>query len=412
MTKHTIKAEVALKDICARYRVIKKSEIEAFGPVYYPIARIEADMHEKTFEDFDAVQESVLRFISIGFKEEAMIANLMGLTTNYVQNMMKMLLSYGHIDPQRNITPLGMESLAQGQKIMLIFTKQVFLLDALNCNIIRIDKDLDRTIVEHPDEMTNSEKHITFLDHAAGISKEDVEKTLKESQFSTLQRLSGGMNINVTAVSDVRCLGIRYVKSYLLKLKGHPPVIFVKRFDYNGKGAERFYWLPFSVEEQSEGTFFGLPDMQVHNYSTSAMIHDAYNRMLENGASEWVQEEMQRSLEELTKKVYGIELMPDATENTVHSSGFSKYATSVLRLLYGFGKDGLFSLVDDRISGNIMILYPDKTDTKLMQCAEYVCQALDQFAFDKVHKFMEKRMQKNDSIIEDMTKILKELLSV
>ena len=59
-----------------------------------------------------------------------------------------------------------------------------------------------------------------------------------------------------------------------------------------------------------------------------------------------------------------------------------------------------------------MILYPDKTDTKLMQCAEYVCQALDQFAFDKVHKFMEKRMQKNDSIIEDMTKILKELLSV
>jgi len=336
----------------------------------------------------------------------------MGLTADYIQNMMKLLLSYGHIDSGRNITPLGSESIAQGQKITLIFTKQVFLLDALNCNIIRIDKDLDRTIIEHPDEMTTSEKHITFLDHAAGISKSDVERTLKEEQFSTLQRLNGGMNINVTAVTDVRCLGIRYVKSYLLKLKGHAPVIFVKRFDYNGKGAERFYWLPFSVEEQSEGYFYGMPELPIHSRGTSSMIQDAYKRMQENGSSEWVLGEMKRSLEELTKNIYGINLEPTDTKNMVTSTGFFKYSGSSLRLLYGFGKDGLFPLVDDRISGNIMFIYPDKNDLLLDQCATYVQQALDQFSFDKVHRYIEKRLQNKEHIIQDMIIVLKELLSL
>ena len=46
MNKRKIKPEYALRDICEKYPQIKLSDVEAFAPVFYPIARIEADMQE------------------------------------------------------------------------------------------------------------------------------------------------------------------------------------------------------------------------------------------------------------------------------------------------------------------------------------------------------------------------------
>ena len=106
MKKQRIKPEFALRDICEKYPQINIAELETFAPVFYPIARIEADMKEKSFEDFEAVQEAVLRFILLGFKQEEEIAELMGLNKAYILKMMKLLLSYGHIDERKNVTAI------------------------------------------------------------------------------------------------------------------------------------------------------------------------------------------------------------------------------------------------------------------------------------------------------------------
>lgn len=410
MAKRKIKAEFALKDICTRYTCINKNEIELFGPVYYPIARIEVDMQEKSFEDFDAVQESVLRFVSIGFREEDVIANLMGLTAPYVRDMLKLLLSYGHIDNNRNITNLGITSLAEGQKITIENTRQVFLLDALNCNIIRIDRDLDRTIIEKPDDMTYNEKHITFLEHSAGISKSDVEATLKETEYKTLRRMQGGMNINVTNVSDVRCLGIRYIKSYLLKLKNHTPMIFVKRFDYSGKGSERFYWLPFSVKNQSEKDFLGLSDLQIHSSETDAMINDAYVRMVERSSSEHVVSEIDNKFEFFTKTHFKIDAERNGMQAMVSSQSFTEYTNNALRLLFSFECDGVFPLVDDDLSGRIIFIYPNNNDSLLAECSKYVYAALSKYNYDKVVSYIEQRMVKEGSVLQSLLLVLKKLM--
>ncbi|MBQ8588616.1 MAG: hypothetical protein IJ454_04405 [Clostridia bacterium] len=410
MAKRKIKAEFALRDICSRYPCINKMDIENFGPVYYPVARIEVDMQEKSFEDFDAVQESVLRFVSIGFREEEVIANLMGLTASYIRDMLKLLVSYGHIDNNRNITSLGSASLAEGQKITIANTRQVFLLDALNCNIIRIDRDLDRTIIEKPDDMTYNEKHIAFLEHAAGISKSDVEATLKDTEYKTLRRMQGGMNINVTNVSDVRCLGIRYIKSYLLKLKNHTPMIFVKRFDYTGTGSERFYWLPFSVRNPEERAFLGLTDLQIHSSQTDAMISDAYVRMIERAASEHVVTEIDNKFEFFTKTHFKIDVERRGMQTTVSAASFTEYTNNALRLLAGFGRDEVFPLVDDELSGRVIFIYPDKGDSLLTECSKYVHAALTKHTYDKVVSYIEQRMDKDGNVIQSLLSVLKKLL--
>ena len=229
MKKQKIKPEYALRDILKKYPQIDISEIEIFAPVFYPIARIEADMKEKNFEDFEAVQESVLRFMVLGFKKEEEVAELVGLNPGYILKMMKLLLSFGHIDENRNLTELGALSLSEGRKITLEHTKQIFLLDALTCDIIRLDKDPDRAFIESAEDMEGSDKYVPILEHSYGISKEDVARTLKEVQYNTVRLMKGTANINVMDVTDVRCLGIKYIKSYLLKLKNRYPMIFVKR---------------------------------------------------------------------------------------------------------------------------------------------------------------------------------------
>ncbi len=410
MPKRKIKAEFALRDICTRYPCIDKNDIELFGPVYYPIAKIEVDMQEKSFEDFDAVQESVLRFVSIGFREEDVIASLMGLTAAYVRDMLKLLVSYGHIDNNRNITNLGAASLAEGQKITIANTRQVFLLDALNCNIIRVDRDLDRTIIERPDDMTNNEKHIAFLEHAAGISKSDVEETLKETEYKTLRRMQGGMNINVTNVSDVRCLGIRYIKSYLLKLKNHTPMIFVKRFDYTGKGSERYYWLPFSVRNQAEKDFLGLSDLQIHSNETDAMLSDVYVRMIERASSDYVVADIDNKFEFFTKTHFKVDTERNGMQAIVSSTSFTEYTNNALRLLVSFGSDGVYPLVDDNLSGRVIFIYPDRDDKLLIECSKYVCAALDKHTYDKVVSYIEQRMIKEGNVIQNLLSVLKNLL--
>ncbi len=406
MAKRIVKAEFALAEICERYPMINKWDIEAFGPVFYPIARIEADMEEKSFEDFDGITESVLRFISLGIKDAPSIAELMALTPDYISGMQKMLLSYGHIDNTGTLTALGRESLDAGRKVTVAHTKQIFLLDAINCNIVRVDADLDKSSIERPADVPAEERFVAFIEHAAGISKAEVEKTLKESQYNTLKRIPGGMNINVTAITDIRCLGIKYIKSYLLKLKGQSPYIFVKRYDYRAKGKEKYFWLPFSVDSEEARGFLNCGNVPVHGRNAKLMLEDVFKRMTEGAASD-------RMPETLTaKKTFFCEnlfkLSPEYKGNDVLITGASltEYSKNILRLLYGIGKDGIYYIVDDALSGIVLRILPGNNDPELLRCAALTVKALDKYKRDKVDSYIRERITGEETITKELIKIL------
>ena len=56
----------ALDDIHEKYKMLPSTDIEKFAPVYYPIAIIEMNLDEMTFEDFESVQFSILNLFSLG----------------------------------------------------------------------------------------------------------------------------------------------------------------------------------------------------------------------------------------------------------------------------------------------------------------------------------------------------------
>ena len=407
MGKRKIKIDFALRDICLRYKSIKKSEIEIFAPVFYPIASIQADMQEKTFEDFESVQEAVLKFVNLGFDSEEVIADLMGLDKDYVYSMLKLLFTFGHIDNKRKITELGKASLSEGKKITLARTKQVFMLDAINCNIIRIDRDLDRTVVENAHQLEDWEKNIQFLDHADGISKSRIEEVLTKTQYNTLRRIRGGLNINVCDVSNVECLGIKFIKSYLIKVKNHPPVIFIKRYDFNAEGTDRFFWLPFSVESRAEAEFLGLDSdsVSIHAGTAKEIIDDVYKRILESMNSEKMNERLNSKAEHY-RQVCGIDLVGKGLDVKVSSGDVIEYSNKLLFILKEFSEDGNYLIVDDNMSGKFFYLYPDKSDTLLKECSDKIKSIMDKYSYERVVSHIEGNYNENDNVIKELLRIV------
>ena len=92
------------------------SRIELFTEVYYPIAILEIEMNETTFEDFDLIPLSILRFVDAGVTTAGEIAGLMGLSPGYVQKLLDLLMGYGYLGGN-GLTPLGAKSLEMEKKI-------------------------------------------------------------------------------------------------------------------------------------------------------------------------------------------------------------------------------------------------------------------------------------------------------
>ena len=120
-----------LTDIMIQYPKITYNYIERFAPIYYPIAMIEVDLNERSFEDFEAIQLIVLKLYALGLNTPEKIANAAGLNSNYVRRMLKVLAGYGHIADGK-VTELGKESITKGKKIELKRTASRFQVNALN----------------------------------------------------------------------------------------------------------------------------------------------------------------------------------------------------------------------------------------------------------------------------------------
>lgn len=311
----------ALKDIREKYSAITNQDIELFAPIYYPIALLEMNLQEMTFEDLDTVQWAVLRLYSLGQVNHETIADLLGLSPNYIYRIRLLLKGYGLIS-EDNITDLGRQSILQGKKIIKTQVIQQFQADALTGSLIKLDRNIDQNVLN---DKSDTKFVIGHIDYLQQIEVATINNQLKNSDYNEYIKQRGNiLNANVLSIDDVTCIDIKYAKSYIIKLKDvKEPIIFAKRYNILKKELkERFSWQPFYVPNEMVRQRFGFEsDIPTISPTAYQYIQDMFSLMLSYnhkiGASD---------IERALKKVYpfameGMEIQYHEQRQTEYKQG-------------------------------------------------------------------------------------------
>lgn len=400
-------ADPAIEGILREYPMINAKDILLFAPVYYPIADIEIDFEEKSFEDFESVQITVLKLLNIGHKSCETIAALMGLTPFYVEKVINVLCGFGHIDTKLNVTPLGAESIENGKKITTIRGVQRFQLDALALNLIRLDKTVTRKSVVDKDKLSNG---VMILDFADAVSKDNIIKELKSDEFSRLMASKNKvLNVNIKNINRISCLGIRYVQAYFLKLKGHEVVFFSERENFSKTGRKKYSWLPFAGISGSTARYLGVDDLPIYPEYISQKILATVAMLEKETTTEKTDESIQNAMEAIiSKEDYGfvsdyIDCDYDNAYIVIKSKrAFSQVNLKTVALLKSLADNGVYLSTNKNLRGVLIKLFT--ADTEILKALNKLNQVLEkqgsEDVFNNIRLFV-KKVEKGMNSAED-----------
>ena len=403
-----------LDDIHEKYKRLPSTDIEQFAPVYYPIAIIEMNLDEMTFEDFESVQYSVLNLCSLGVLDYKVIAETLGLSPNYVLKILRLLSGYGHLD-DKGITQVGSESIKAGKKIVKSQVWQKFQVDALNGTLLKVEQTVTENMLNDRDQTRMSIAHLDYLD---GVSIEEISSQLTKNNCNNyIKQKSGILNTNVISVNEVRCVEVKYAKSYMMKLRNYnEPIIFAKRYDSNQKNVkDRFSWEPFSVASKSVLDRYGFEeDIPFSTDVARNYIEKLYFMMKEKAANVELIEEIPNTMELVYPfEKEGVEIV--ATERTVvpivklDARAFRKYRTWIINFLIGIHQDGEYLITNERLYGKIISLRTE--DLKILDVAKQLHDIITvQGKMNVVRRLKDKfkDYEGEDNILDLIAKELKE----
>lgn len=204
-----------------------------FGPlqlcstVYYPIALLKMRLEEYSYEDFDAVELSLLRFCSVGIHAPNKLCQWMGLPSQrYVSERLSILTAEGLLS-NGQLTSLGQDSLQLGKKKQLYDTEQLFQADGILG--LLLPKEYQRWI-DQLESREQTKKAYPHLMHSDGIAIDSIRSAIQgpEKIRNYKRYRKSVLNVNVEQVQDVRFSELRYLKVLLIKLQGiDVPLVFL-----------------------------------------------------------------------------------------------------------------------------------------------------------------------------------------
>ena len=362
-------ALLALDDIRGKYRKLLSTYIEKFAPVYYPIAIVEMNLDEMSFENFESVQYSILKLVALGIKKDNVIADTLGLSLNYVEKVLRLLKGYGHIG-SNGITELGLKSVNTGQKIVKSQVWQKFQVDALNGTLLKVDQTITESMLNDRGQTDITIGHLNYLD---GMSVREISTQLAKNNISKyIYQKSGIINTNVTRINDIRCTEVKYARCYLMKIRNcNEPIVFAKRYDRSKKDVkERFSWQPFSVKNKEIIEKYGFEsDLPINSEVCTNYVGKLYTMLLERGEAKV---DLEKQIPYAISKVYrfdeeGLET-PQIEGRVVPTinideRAFKVYRTWIINLLIGLQNDGEYLITNEKLFGNIISL---RTDSQLL----------------------------------------------
>lgn len=398
-------AMVALDEIHEKYPLFLSSEIEKFAPVYYPIALVEMHLDEMTFEDFESVQQAILRLVALGICDHQLIAQTMGLTGDYVFRVLRLLYGYGHMD-SAGITDVGRASLQAGKKIVQSQVWQRFQVDALNGTLLKVDQAiLDETLNTRA-QTKFTVGHLNYID---GMSMEALSTQLTRNNCNNyLKQKNGILNTNVTAINDVRCVEVKYAKCYLVKMRNLPyPIIFAKRYDASQKEMrQRFSWEPLSVSDASLLDKYGFEsDIPISTQVAITYVLQLFG-LLSAQEKRHISDHPLERAEQLNETIittmhflypFHIDgVYVTHTDTTVPivqltENAFPSYRKWIFNLLIGLHRRGEYLITQERLYGCVISLRSEQP--LMLETAALLVEKID--AYDK------------SSVIKRLDKVLK-----
>ena len=227
--------------------ILSLGELKALTTVYYPIALLRMKLEEYSFEDFNAVEQSMLRFYSSGLTSAEEICRWMALPSlRYVQERLALLVAEGLIENGK-LTALGQESLQIGQKKKLYDAEQLFQADGITGILLPRNFQIksDRLIGR---EFTSSMlPHLAHSDDIALTTIEDaIQGDEKIRQYKRYRKSI--LNVNVRQVLDVQPDCIKYTKALLVwPICSNTPMVFLPYYDRGGTENIRHCDMPLFI---------------------------------------------------------------------------------------------------------------------------------------------------------------------
>lgn len=357
--KRNYEINQVLKRILDQNPQIVPARIELFTEVYYPIAILEIEMKETTFENFDLIPLSMMKFVDAGIRDAAGIAALMGLGPGYVQKVLDLLMGYGYLEAQ-GLTDLGRQSLEMERKISQNTVKQKFQADALTGDLLRVGQQLmDIDLISK--ERTAS--GIAHMPHIEGISMDDLNRQFREGNLMDYKKYKGDiLNANVEEISSVRCVDLQYVKAYLVKMQSIPvPFIITNQYDASKESfQERFTWQPVRVPDVRAYTEYGF-DRSIGCYSPESIqaIRELYQLVCRRIVG--IDKEKVR---EVLEKIYPFDFqtmdittgrlmdgVPEQISVYVNDTSFTVWNPFVFQFLLKYDMDGGYLFTHSRLMG-------------------------------------------------------------
>lgn len=402
-------ALAALDDIHEKYKKLPSTDIEKFAPVYYPIAIVEMNLDEVSFEDFETVQYTILKMISLGVTDHVVLAETLGLSPNYVFKIIRLLNGYGHLDGN-GITELGRDSISRGQKIVKSQVWQKFQLDALNGTLLKVDQAVTENMLNDREQTNITIGHLDYLD---GMPVQAISTQLAKNNLSNyVHQKSGIINTNVTKINDVRCTEVKYARCYLMKVRNcDEPIVFAKRYDSSKEDVkERFSWQPFSVKNAVILERYGFEtDIPFSSDVARRYIGQLYSMLIERGKKVNLVEEIQYAM----RKVYRFEEIGVEIARTdgvvvptvnIDERAFKIYRSWIINFLIGIQNDGEYLITNEKLYGHVISLRTE--NLKLVDLAELISKKIDKYGKSNVLKRIRDKYKdyEGDNLIDAIEK--------
>lgn len=366
-------------------------------------------MMEKSFEDFDTIEKTVLELIDGGFNSYTEVARLLGVPDSFGEKIFNILYGYGHINSQNQITELGKTSLEEGTKITEYLTKQIISIDALNGCPINIDKSIAKG--EMVDTEPDTKNNIVIPNIPEAETVPFLKQLNSDKNIRAICKKRQIININVTEITNSRLIKTEYASAFLVKIKGiKTPLILTKMYDPSKENlAERFTWQPFSVDNTNADLFDHIDSPTVQSKSVSDSIISIYNHVLKESCSDENSKWSKRLLFEDFEKNYKINpdfaiFDNDCSSGSLSFEAFSEINLYSLNMLLSFAKYGAFAYTHHKIHGRVILLRPDNS-VPIIALKELQNRA-EKIGFNEVLEAFSNNQNQTKSLID----ILKEKL--
>lgn len=254
-------------DFMAQYPEIleKIGPITFFACFYYPIGNVELELLEHTTEEFDIIEKTILSLYNQGYTPLGM-QDATGLPEKYIQQIISVLESYGHIDHQ-GITELGKQSLLEEVKLTLNTVRQKAQIDLYHNELLPKEMNVP------PHQMLTKENTQFPVIHGFPEDTVKVDQLLQRIQERKQSyRKKGLLQVNVEGINRVIEKDIRFAAAFLVECNhNREPFVLLQCREYNKHQKPPTYsWKPIAVTERYQ-PFFDHNPFQINHTHLQAL---------------------------------------------------------------------------------------------------------------------------------------------